>query len=34
MNIAAAIDSQGKKETTYHQLRENEWKKLTRRYRY
>lgn len=33
MNIAAAIDSQGKKETTYHQLRESEWKKLTKRYR-
>lgn len=34
MNIAAAIDSQGKKETTHHQLRESEWKKLTKRYRY
>lgn len=34
MNIAAAIDSQGKKETTRHQLRESEWKKLTKRYRY
>ena len=33
MNIAAAIDSQGKKETTHHQLRESEWKKLTKRYR-
>lgn len=32
MNIADAIDSQGKKETTNHQLRETEWKKLTRRY--
>lgn len=32
MNIADAIDSQGKKETTHHQLRETEWKKLTRRY--
>ncbi len=32
MNIADAIDSQGKKETTHHQLRESEWKKLTRRY--
>lgn len=34
MNIAAAIDSQGKKETTHHQLRESEWKKLTKRYKY
>lgn len=32
MNIADAIDSQGKKETTHHVLRESEWKKLTRRY--
>lgn len=32
MNIADAIDSQGKKETTNHLLRESEWKKLTRRY--
>ena len=32
MNIAYAIDSQGKKETAHHQLRESEWKKLTRRY--
>lgn len=32
MNIANAIDSQGKKETTHHLLRESEWKKLTRRY--
>ena len=32
MNIADAIDSQGKKETTHHILRESEWKKLTRRY--
>ena len=31
MNIADAIDSQGKKETTHHILRESEWKKLTRR---
>ena len=31
MNVADAIDSQGKKETTHH-LRESEWKKLTRRY--
>ena len=34
MNIVAAIDSQGKKETTHRQLRESEWKKLTKRYRY
>ena len=32
MNIADAIDSQGKKETTHHIIRESEWKKLTRRY--
>ena len=32
MNIADAIDSQGKKETTHHILRESESKKLTRRY--
>ena len=32
MNIADAIDSQGKKETTHHLLRESEWKKLTKRY--
>ena len=32
MNLADAIDSQGKKETTYHIIRESEWKKLTRRY--
>lgn len=32
MNIADAIDSQGKKETTHHLLRESEWKRLTRRY--
>ena len=32
MNIADAIDSQGKKETTHHILRESDWKKLTRRY--
>ena len=32
MNVADAIDSQGKKETTHHQLRESEWKKLTERY--
>lgn len=32
MNVADAIDSQGKKETTHHLLRESEWKKLIRRY--
>ena len=32
MNIADAIDSQGKKETTHHILRESEWKKITKRY--
>ena len=32
MNIADAIDSQGKKETSHHIIRESEWKKLTRRY--
>ena len=32
MNIANAIDSQGKKETTHHMLRESEWKILTKRY--
>lgn len=32
MNLADAIDSQGKKETTHHELRENEWKQLTQRY--
>jgi hypothetical protein len=26
MNVADAIDSQGKKETTHHQLRESEWR--------
>lgn len=33
MNIADAIDSQGKKETTHHLLKESEWKKLVKRYR-
>lgn len=33
MNIVDAIDSQGKKETTHHIIRESDWKKLTRRYR-
>lgn len=32
MNLADAIDSQGKKETTHHIIRESDWKKLTRRY--
>ena len=33
MNLADAIDSQGKKETTHHIIRESEWKKLIMRYR-
>lgn len=32
MNLADAIDSQGKKETTYHIITETQWKKLVRRY--
>ena len=32
MNIADAIDSQGKKETSHHIIRESQWKKLTKRY--
>ena len=32
MNIAYAIDSQGKKETAHHILKESEWKRLTKRY--
>ena len=32
MNLADAIDSQGKKETTHHIIRESEWKKLIERY--
>ena len=32
MNYAYAIDAQGKKETTHHQLRESQWNKLTERY--
>ncbi len=32
MNLADAIDSQGKKETTHHIIRESEWNKLVRRY--
>ena len=33
MNLADAIDSQGKKETTHHVIRESEWKQLVRRYK-
>lgn len=32
MNLADAIDSQGKKEVSNHVITETEWKKLTRRY--
>jgi hypothetical protein len=32
MNIADAIDSQGKKETTHHIISEREWRALVRRY--
>jgi len=32
MNIADAIDSQGKKETTHGDLSETQWKLLTKRY--
>ena len=32
MNLADAIDSQGKKETSKKIIRESDWKKLTRRY--
>lgn len=32
MNLADAIDSQGKKEVSNHIITETEWKKLTRRY--
>lgn len=32
MNIAYAIDSQAKKETSHHIIRESEWKQLTKRY--
>ena len=32
MNYAYAIDAQGKKETTHHQLRESQWNKLIDRY--
>jgi len=32
MNVVGAIDSQAKKETTHHIIRESEWKQLIRRY--
>lgn len=32
MNLAYAIDSQGKKETSHHIIRESDWKKLVKRY--
>jgi len=32
MNLADAIDSQGKKEASKHLLSESQWRKLTRRY--
>ena len=32
MNIADAIDSQGKKEASHHIISESQWKRLTRRY--
>ncbi len=32
MNLADAIDSQGKKEVSNHIITETEWKRLTRRY--
>ena len=32
MNLADAIDSQGKKEVSNHVITETEWKRLTRRY--
>lgn len=32
MNLADAIDSQGKKEASQHIITETEWRKLTRRY--
>ncbi len=32
MNLADAIDSQGKKEASLHIITETEWKKLVRRY--
>lgn len=32
MNLADAIDSQAKKETTHHEISESQWKQLTKRY--
>lgn len=32
MNLADAIDSQGKKEATHHLITEKEWRKLVSRY--
>ncbi len=32
MNLADAIDSQGKKEAAHHLIAETEWRKLVRRY--
>ena len=32
MNLADAIDSQGKKEAAHHLISESQWKALTRRY--
>ena len=32
MNIADAIDSQGKKEASHHIISESQWRRLTRRY--
>ena len=33
MNVADAIDSQGKKETSHHIINEGQWRKLVERYR-
>lgn len=33
MNIADAIDSQGKKEASHHIISESQWKRLTERYK-
>ena len=32
MNLAYAIDAEGKKEVSHHNLKESQWNKLTRRY--
>ena len=32
MNLAYAIDSRAKKETTHHKISESQWKQLTKRY--